>query len=448
MTVRVRFAPSPTGFLHVGNARIALVNWLFARAGRGRFILRIDDTDTERSTAAYARAIEEDLAWLGLDWDEFARQSDRMARYAAAFERLAAAGAIYPAYETPAELEAKRTAQLARGRPPVYDRAALALTEAARARLEAEGRRPHWRFRLPAGPVAWDDLVHGGVRIDAATLSDPVVFRADRRPLYLLTSAVDDAELEVSHVIRGEDHLTNTAVQIRLLAALGAEPERLRFAHLPLLIDAGGAGLSKRLGSLALRRLREEGIEPMAIASLLARLGSSDPVEPKARLADLVAGFDLARFSRAAPRFDAAELRALNARLLHALPFEEARPRLAALGLAGADAAFWEAVRGNLATLAEAKPWWRVCTGEIEPVIEDAAFAGTAAELLPPEPWDQGTFAAWSAALGAATGRRGRALYRPLRLALTGAERGPELKDLLPLLGRARARARLKGLRA
>lgn len=445
MSVVARFAPSPTGYLHVGNARIALVNWLFARKHDGRFLLRLDDTDLERSRPEYAAAIEEDLRWLGLAWDAFARESDRMDRYADAFERLRAAGRLYPAYETPEELDYKRKRQLARGEPPRYDRAALRLSDAERLRLEGEGRRPHWRFRLADADVAWDDLVRGPTHFSGAHLGDPVLFRADRRPLYTLSSVVDDVDFGITHVIRGEDHVSNTAVQLQIFAALGADPAAIGFAHLSLLTDAGGGGLSKRHGSLSLRELRRQGIEPMAVNSLLARLGTSDPVEPFADLDELLAGFDLSRFGRAAPKFDPAELERLNEAVLHRLPFAAVRGRLAAMGLADMDAALWEAVRPNLKRLSDAAEWHAVCHRPVAPVVTDPEFTAAAADLLPPEPWNAGTWAAWTAAVKARTGRSGKALFRPLRLALTGRDHGPELKTLLPQIGRERALARLQG---
>jgi len=445
MNVAVRFAPSPTGRLHVGNIRIGLVNWLFAKRAGGSFTLRLDDTDLERSTHEYAVAIERDLLWLGLTWDRRVRQSDRSAPYAAAVEKLMAAGRLYPCYETPEELALARKVQLARKLPPVYDRAALRLDANARRKLEAEGRLPHWRFKLSDRAVEWDDLVRGRSRFEPGHLSDPVLVRADRRPLYTLSSVVDDLELGISHVIRGEDHVANTAPQIELYAALGGDAARLSFAHLPLLVDASGASLSKRLGSLSIAELRGSGIEPMALASLLATLGSSDAIEPKRTLDSLVAAFDISHFSRSTPKFDPEELKRLNARLLHETPFDEVAARLAALGLEGADAAFWNAVRGNLSRLDDAAIWWRVVHGEIASAIEDAGFARRAAELLPPEPWDGDTWKRWTETLKSETGRKGKALYHPLRLALTGRDAGPELASLLPLIGRARAAARLKG---
>lgn len=438
MSVTVRFAPSPTGLLHVGNARVALLNWLFARRHGGRFILRIDDTDVERSREEYAEAIREDLRWLGLDWDGDERQSARLDRYAAAAGRLKAAERLYPAYETPEELDAKRKRQLGRGQPPVYDRAALKLTQPERARLEAEGRRPHWRFLLRHEEVRWDDLVHGPSHYNGAHLSDPVLVKADGAPLYTLSSVVDDADMGVSHVIRGDDHLTNTAAQIQIFQALGAPVPA--FAHLPLMTDAAGQGLSKRLGSLSLRDLRAQGLEPMALASLLAKLGTADPVRPYAELRELAAEFDFAKMSRATPKFDPAELAHLNARILHEMPFAQAGARVP-----GLDEALWQAVRGNVERIEEAAEWARICRQPIAPVIEDAAFTAAAAELLPPEPWDETTWGVFTAAVKESTGRKGKTLFHPLRLALTGREHGPELKLLLPLIGRDRAWARLLG---
>ncbi len=442
MTPTVRFAPSPTGLLHVGNARVALLNWLFAERAGGRFILRIDDTDAGRSKPEYVNAIREDLAWLGLDWEVEEFQSARLERYHAAMDRLKAAGRLYACYETPEELDFKRKRQLGRGQPPVYDRAALRLSDEEKARLEAEGRRPHWRFLLEHAEVRWDDLVHGPSHYHGSHLSDPVLVRGDGTLLYTLCSVVDDLEMGVTHVIRGEDHLTNTAVQIQLARALGGEAPL--FAHLPLLTDATGQGLSKRLGSMSLRDLRAEGLEPLALASLLAKLGTSDPVRPYAGMAELAAEFDLGRMSRATPKFDTAELDHLNARMLHEMPFDTAGPRLEALG-AHADERFWLAVRGNLARFREAVEWWQVCAQPMAPVIEDAEFTRQAAALLPPEPWDETTWNAFTTAVKDATGRKGKALFHPLRLALTGREHGPELKLLLPLIGRDRARARLAG---
>jgi len=444
--VKVRFAPSPTGRIHLGNARGALVNWLFARRHGGEILLRLDDTDRERSTEAFARGIQDDLRWLGLGWDALARQSDRLDRYAEAAETLRAAGRLYPCWETEEELQLRRFQAVAAGGPSLYDRAALRLTEAQRAAFVAEGRRPHWRFLIAAEETGWTDLIRGAQRFDGARLSDPVLVRADGMPTYTLASVVDDIDFAISHVIRGEDHVANTAVQLQIFLALGGNlPE---FAHFSLLADAGGHNLSKRLGSLSIESLRGEGLEPMAINALLARLGTADPIEPAWSLDALVAGFDLGRFSRASPKLDLEEIRRLNAPIVHALPYAAVAPRLAALGCGAMDATFWEAVRANLARVDEARDWWTICRAPLVPVIEDAAFLLGAAALLPPEPWTAETWTGWTRAVAAATGRKGRALFMPLRLALTGREHGPELKTLLPLLGRARALARLEGREA
>jgi glutamyl-tRNA synthetase len=440
----VRFAPSPTGRLHIGNARTALLNWLFAARHGGSFTLRYDDTDRERSTEEYARGIAEDLAWLGIVPDRVERQSARFDRYAAAADRLRAEGRLYPCYETEEELEYRRRRQLAMHKPPIYDRAALKLTDADRARLEAEGRRPYWRFLLEPRTIAWTDLVRGAQTIDCASLSDPVLIRADGTYLYTLPSVVDDIDMGVTHVIRGEDHVTNTAVQVQLFERLGGSVPQ--FGHHNLLTLPSGEGLSKRLGHLSLASLREQGYEPAAVAALAVLIGTSHAVEPVSSLRDLVDKVDLADVSHSAAKFDPAELAQLNARTLHHLPYAAVASRLRDMGIGG-DEAFWIAVRGNLERLADAEEWWQVVTGPITPVTEpaDREMVAAAAQTLPEEPFDGETWSRWTEAVKAATGRKGKALFRPLRLALTGREHGPELKALLPLIGRARALARLEG---
>jgi glutamyl-tRNA synthetase len=434
-----RFAPSPTGRLHAGNIRTALVNRLLAKKGGGRFILRLDDTDLARSTAESAASIRADLAWLGLSPDTEVRQSDRFALYEAALDRLVAAGRAYPAYETPDELELKRKVQQSRGLPPVYDRAALQLSAADRAELEAAGRTPHYRFRLDtSAPITWTDGVRGACHFDPAALSDPIVRRADGSWLYMLPSVVDDIDLGITDIFRGEDHVSNSAIQIQMFVALGAPVPRL--AHGALLTGADAA-LSKRLGSEGVDSWREAGIEPLAVTALLARLGTSLPVEPVASLADLVPGFDLASFGRAPPRFDPQELAALNARTLHLLPYSAVAARLPA----GMTEPGWLAVRGNLASLAEAADWQQVITGPVAPVIaaDDHAFLAQATATLAGLDWDGDIWARFIAALKPQTERKGRSLFAPLRLALTGRDHGPEMAALLPLIGRDAALARL-----
>jgi glutamyl-tRNA synthetase len=442
--VVVRFAPSPTGRLHVGNVRTALFNWLFARRLGGSFVLRLDDTDRARSTEAFAEGIYADLRWLGLDWQRLERQSLRTTRYDEVRDALIAAGRLYPCYETPEELEFRRKRLLAQGKPPVYDRAALRLGPEDRARLEAEGRRPHWRFRLDPGDVTWPDLVRGPQHIDESSQSDPVLVRADGSYLYTLPSVVDDIDFGITHVIRGEDHVTNTGTQIQIFRALGATVPQ--FAHLPLLLDERGAGLSKRLDSLAIADLRAQGLEPLTVSALLARLGTADPVEPIASLASLIERVDFGHVGRAPARFSESELWALNARVLHGLPFDAVRDRLAAID-PRVDAPLWDAVHANLERMGDIAGWVAVVHGPLAPAIDDAdgEFLAAALAALPAEPWDATTWSAWTRNIAAASGRKGRALFLPLRRALTAQEHGPEMARLLPLIGRARVAGRLEG---
>ena len=441
MTV-TRFAPSPTGRLHVGNIRTALHNWMYAQKAGGRFLLRIDDTDAERSEERYVEAIRADLAWLGLSPDSEVRQSQRFALYEARFAELVASGHVYPAYETAQELDLKRKIQLGRGLPPVYDRAALSLTEKDRAKLEGEGVRPHWRFKLDHGaPIEWEDAVRGPQRFDPATMSDPVIRRADGTWLYMLPSVIDDIDMGVTQVVRGEDHVSNTALQIQMFQALAHELPR--FAHAALLTGNEGK-LSKRLGSLGVDHFREIDIEPQAVRALLARIGTSDPVEPVADMAPLIAGFDFSRFGRAPARFDEAELAQLNARILHQTPFEAVADRLPS----GMGEAEWEAVRPNLHTVAEAADWWQVIEGPVEapePSEDDRAYLVEAAQVAGQIDWANDPWHALTAALKDATGRKGKTLFLPLRLALTGRAQGPDMAALLSLIGRDRTIARLNG---
>jgi glutamyl-tRNA synthetase len=439
--MKLRFAPSPTGLLHVGNARIAIANWCLARRHGGRFLLRLDDTDTERSRPEFAQAIEEDLRWLGLDWDEFARQSDRLARYAAAAERLKAAGRLYPCLETEEELAFKREQRARQGRPPIYDRAALKMTKEQLDRAIANGKTPHWRFLLSNGTVAWRDGVLGGRSVKLSSLSDPVLIRGDGSFLYTFTSVVDDLEMAVTDVVRGEDHVTNTGIQLDIFAALGGDPASLNFAHLPLLTDADGGPLSKRLGAMGLRQLRRDGVEPAALAGYLAALGTSgDPVA--ALPGALARDYDLARVSHSSARFDTKQMLGLNRRHLHGLPFDSVQDRLPE----GAGEEFWLAVRGNLDLFRETRDWWNVVAGDIVALGDaaDAALLRLAADTAPEEPWNEATWPAWTALLAERSGRKGKLLFLPLRRALTGEDHGPDLKVFLPLIGRDKALKRLR----
>lgn len=443
MTTITRFAPSPTGRLHVGNIRTALHNWMLARNSGGRFLLRIDDTDAERSREEYVDAIRVDLAWLGLEPDGEERQSERLEKYEQAFAALKDAGRIYPCYETAQELELKRKIQLGRGLPPIYDRAALVLTDEQRAAKEAEGVAPHWRFQLDHdNQITWEDGVRGMQKFDPAQLSDPVIRRADGSWLYMLPSAVDDLDMGVTDVLRGEDHVSNTAVQIQMFAALIAAlypaQQMPSFAHEALLVGREGK-LSKRLGSLGCDAFREKGIEPEALVALLARLGTSLPVEPIAERANLLETFDLSTFGRAPAKFDDAELERINAAIVHQMDYADVADRLPQ----GMDEAGWHAVRPNLSHVPEAADWWRLVTGPIEQpdfTSDDRAYLAEAARLLS---WSDEPWHGLTSALKEATGRKGKLLFLPLRQALTGMDHGPDMKELLPLIGETEALVRL-----
>jgi len=440
-SVITRFAPSPTGRLHVGNIRTALHNWLWARKHDGRFLLRLDDTDLARSTEEYAEAIHADLEWLGLSPDHAVRQSDRFALYEKRFEELRAAGRVYPAYESAEELDLKRKILAGRGMPPIYDRAALKLTEAERAKLEADGARPHWRFKLDHDTIIeWNDLIRGPQHLDPKLQSDPVIRRADGSWLYMLPSVIDDIDMGVTHIVRGEDHVTNAGLQLQMFQALGAPAPA--FAHEALLVGSEGK-LSKRLGSLGADAFREDGIEPLALAALLARIGTSDPVEAIADMGPLIAGIDFARFGRAPARFDLDELRGVNARTIHLMPFETVRARLPD----AMSEALWLAVRPNLETVSEAAAWLQVTEHDIDPPAIDPAdrdYLAAAAEAAAEIAWGEDPWHALTGILKERTGRKGRALFLPLRVALTGQEHGPDMKALLPLIDRERAIARLR----
>ena len=435
--IKVRFAPSPTGYLHVGNVRTALVNWLFVHRNGGHFLLRIDDTDTERSKKEYEEAIKEDLGWLGITWDSLVKQSDRFDRYALAQKKLVESGRLYACYETAEELDVQRKMLASRGLPPIYKRAG----EEQNKKYMAEGRKPHWRFLLNDGTIEWDDLIRGHAHFKATHMSDPVLVREDGVPLYTLASVVDDGELGATHVIRGEDHVSNTAVQIQIYKALGYGVPA--FAHMALLKTKDGE-LSKRLGGNDIRSMRDLGILPMAINSLLAHIGTSDAVEAVADMQALVDGFDFKKFGRAPANYDAAELEKLNEKLLHQLPFSAVKEKLPF-----ADETFWNSVHANVKNLAEAKQWWDILHGTVAShpssvASDEQAFLAQAAGLLPPEPWDETTYDVWLTAVKPTTPRKGKELFMPIRKALTGLDHGPELKKLLPLLGAEKTRKRLK----
>lgn len=449
MTIRVRFAPSPTGLLHIGNARTALINWLFVRkqqlqGQQAEFMFRLDDTDKERSQEQFAQAIQKDLAWLGLTHTIFAKQSERFDRYHEARQKLIDTGRLYPCYETPEELDFKRKRQLSRGEPPLYDRAALKLTTAEKAAFAAEGRQPHWRFLLNSQPIIWHDLVRGPTEFHGQSLSDPVLVRGDGAFLYTITSVIDDIDFEITHILRGEDHVTNTAVQIQLFEALGRPASSLQFGHTTLLTDVFGNSLSKRLGSLSLHLLREQGIEAMAINSLLARLGTSQPIDPHLHLDELAISFDLSTFSRTPPHFDPHDLESLNHKILQIMPYDAIKDRLIDLECSEITAPIWNLLRGNVAKLSALKEWIPVFFDNIYFVATDKEYIVTALKLLPKGPWDDTTWSTWTAALKGETGRKGKDLFMPLRQVITGFDHGPEMKFLLPLIGVEKVTHRLQ----
>ena len=437
--IKVRFAPSPTGFMHIGNTRTALFNWLLAKKLGGKFMLRIDDTDILRSKKEYEDAIREALVWLKLDWCEEARQSARTERYKEVAQKLMQEGRIYACYETPEELEFMRKRLLNKGLPPIYDRSGLKLTQAQKEEYEKQGRCPHYRFKLEDGEIFWNDLVRGECRYSEKNLSDPVIIREDGSFLYHLPSVIDDVDFGITHIVRGEDHVTNTAAQIQMFEAIGGKVPS--FAHLPLLTGKEGK-LSKRLGSLGVRELRAEGVEAMAICSFLAKLGTSEAIEPYYSLDELAQSLDFSKIGRSQPKFDEAELKHFNTRLVHNLPYAEVKSRY------DISESFWNAIKGNIKIADDVKLWKSICQDELSPKIEDSELTNKGAELLPPEPWNEETFGSWIKALKEASGKNGKELYHPVRLALTDMEDGPELKVLLPLIGWNKAQKRLKGIKA
>lgn len=437
--VIVRFAPSPTGYLHVGNIRTALVNWLFAKKHGGEFHLRLDDTDKERSKQEYEDAIREDLTWLGLGWEDFSQQSARFPRYEEAKQKLLASGRLYPCYETQEELDVQRKMLTSRGLPPIYDRGALKLTAEQRTAYEAQGRKPHYRFLLEDKPVEWNDLIRGTVRFEGTHMSDPVLVREDGIPLYTFCSVVDDGDFGTTHILRGEDHVSNTAVQMQIFEAMGTPAPS--FGHMALIRTKEGE-LSKRTGGGDVRSLRAEGIEPMTINSYLAKLGTSDAIDVFPDMQALVAAFDISRFGRAAANYDAAELERLNAKLVSQISFADAKGELPQ----GADEVFWNTVRPNIARVKDAAQWWQVLNhAPANYPEEESTFLQEAVTMLPDGAWDDATWKSWTGVVSEKTGRKGKTLFMPIRLALTGMEHGPEMSRILPLLGREKVLARLKG---
>lgn len=444
---KLRFAPSPTGYLHLGNIRTALINWLFARRHGGRFILRLDDTDTQRSQQKYADQIKQDLEWLGLDYDEEAKQSDRLDQYAHAAEVLKTKGRLYPCYETPEELELQRKIQLSAGKPPLYNRAALTLTPEQKKKYEEEGRKPHWRFRMEKGAIRWTDLVRGEVVFQGELLNDPILIREDGSPVFTLATAVDDVEMGITHIIRGEDHVTNTALQIQLMETLSDAPNLIQFGHLALISGGKGEGLSKREGSQSVMQFREEGLESLSINSVLAKLGTSDAITPHISLHGILEEFDIQKFGRSTPKLDPEDLWQMNIKILQILPFDQVKKRLEGTEMANITPAFWVLIQQNITKFREIKEWWAICYGHGRFGTDNNALLEAAEHFLPPEPWDENSCKTWLDLVKGDTGLKGKDLFMPIRKALTGKEHGPELKDLLLLMGRPKVLNRLQTAR-
>ena len=438
--VKVRFAPSPTGFLHIGNFRTALVNFLFARKEKGHFMLRIDDTDHERSSLEFEKAIIEDLSWMNFKWDSLEKQSNRLKRYDEALETLLDKKRAYACYETAEELSLKRKAQLSSGKPPVYDRSSLRFSDSDVADLKSKGKKPHYRFLLDHTEVIWNDLIKGGSKYHMSSLSDPVILREDGRVIYTLASVVDDIDFDITHILRGEDHMTNSAAQIQLFEALGSAAPNL--GHLSLLTDISGAGLSKRLGSLSLKDLRNEGIHPMAISSLLSKVGTSDPVEIKKEIETIILYFDINKFGKSKSKFDKNELSLLNSKIYQLIDFEEIDEDLKKMNIS-ITKEFWNLIRGNIALLKNVKDWWDICFGIIDSIIENQDFLDSALEALPKDQFNEKTWSTWTQKLSQKTGKKGKELYMPLRLCLTGQNKGPEMADLILMMGRDKVIKRL-----
>jgi len=446
MSVKLRFAPSPTGLLHIGNLRTALLNWMYARKHKGEFILRFDDTDHERSKKEYVDSIHRDLEWLGLKIDDVFHQLDRMDDYNNAAERLKESGRLYPCFETPRELEFKRKRLMSQGQPPIYDRAALKLSQDEIDQFLKEGRKPHWRFKLLPEKIEWDDMAHGPMEFHGENLSDPILIRENGMPVYTLPSVVDDLDKGITHIMRGDDHITNTAIQLQLIQALGGDVNSIKFAHFPLLTGEKGEGLSKRLGSLSIQSLREENTEAMAILSYLSKLGSSQDILPCTDFEQLLSDFSLEKYGRSSPKFSVDTLNRLNEKYLHSLNYQQIKMRLDALGLSNVDEDFWEFAKGNIEKLTDLKELLDICFGDIHPIIEEPDYINQALELLPQGPWDMDTWKSWTQALKEETGRKGKNLFMPLRMALTGQKHGPEMKEVLLKIGYDKAKARLQNL--
>ena len=437
MTLLTRFAPSPTGYLHVGNLRTALFNFLIAKKNDGKFLLRIDDTDLERSKQIYEDEIKRDLEWLGIEWDYCERQSNRFDRYFEIFDNLKSETSLYPCYETKSELDLKRKKQLNIGKPPIYDRSSLKLTKQDKKKLEENGIKPHWRFLLEQKKINWKDLIIGSVSIDLKSLSDPVFVKEDGQFLYTLASVCDDIDYNVTHVIRGVDHLTNTATQIQLINNLGGNIPF--YGHHSLLIDLSGDNLSKRLGALSIKDIRNAGIEPMALNNIISTLGSSKSPKLLHTLEEISEFFTISSFGSAPIKFDFNLLNNMSSKILRDTPLKTIKKEFVEIGIPNKyHKTFWEAIRANLNTRDEISKLWNLCINGTTPIIdyEDLEYVRMAFKILPSPPYNEESWGIWTKKVSEKTGRKGKHLFLPLRKALTGKSFGPDMGKLLPFLSK------------
>ena len=433
MTI-TRFAPSPTGFLHVGNLRTALINYLVAKKDNGEFILRLDDTDPVRSKPIYVDQIKRDLEWLGLEWDRVETQSSRIDRYNEAALDLKKQDKLYQAFETSVELELKRKKQLSMGLPPVYDRSALKITTEELKTREGS-QTGYWRFLLNLSRTEWQDGILSLISIDTKSVSDPVLIRKDGQFLYTLASVVDDIDMKITHVVRGADHVTNTATQIQIMEALGKVAPS--FSHHSLLTGPGGEALSKRLGTLALKDLKLAGIEPMAILSHLSKIGTSNTTDLQTSISDLIHDFDLTKFGSSPTKFDIKNLTPLTAKFLKTLSYEDIKKDLDLFGVEKKiQKTFWSIAKENINCKSDIETWWKICSEGPTPIISEAdkEFVALAIKMLPVKQFDENTWSSWTKEVRNKTGRSGKNLYLPLRKALTGKEYGPDMSTFMPLL--------------
>ncbi len=442
MTKICRFAPSPTGFLHVGNIRAAIINFLYAKKIGGKFILRLDDTDIERVRDEYRDMILQDMAWLGLEYSDLIKQSDRLEKYEAAKNQLIANGRLYECFETPEDLNLQRKSQIASGITPIYNRAALNLTAEQKDLLRAQGLKPHYRFLLEDKITSWDDKIKGKITYEGRHFSDPVLVRDNGVPTYTFCSVVDDVDLSITDIIRGEDHITNTAIQIQIFEALGAKvPD---FSHLAL-VKASEGKISKREGGFDVKSLRAEGYETMSIINLLAQIGTSEPIKIYKNCDELVSDFSFAKFSKSSTNYDISELNHINQKLLQKLDLSDVAPQLKNLGLTEVDAGFFDCIKQNIGFLSEIKMWWEICKGQFryQNKAEDQEFLRKAASFLPQDTQDSSCWQNWLEGIKSNTTRKGKDLFMPIRLSLTGVEHGPELKFLVNLISREEILKRL-----